>query len=146
MNTFGSYECTCPVGYALREDQKMCKGKTRAATWLAPLGWIVLWPLSSSEQFSPRALQKEVWQLCHRFSHLDNRTFKSLWMRRPEHPILLLSYSRTLNSSRGHPSLTHCKDQSWECYTSGLEPAVQETRLLPLSHRMIAWRGSEDQK
>lgn len=27
MNTFGSYECTCPVGYALREDQKMCKGK-----------------------------------------------------------------------------------------------------------------------
>jgi hypothetical protein len=28
MNTFGSYECTCPIGYALREDQKMCKGKT----------------------------------------------------------------------------------------------------------------------
>lgn len=27
MNTFGSYECTCPIGYALREDQKMCKGK-----------------------------------------------------------------------------------------------------------------------
>ncbi|KAK1345003.1 hypothetical protein QTO34_013707 [Cnephaeus nilssonii] len=25
MNTFGSYECTCPIGYALREDQKMCK-------------------------------------------------------------------------------------------------------------------------
>lgn len=25
-NTYGFYECTCPVGYELREDQKMCKG------------------------------------------------------------------------------------------------------------------------
>lgn len=42
MNTFGSYECTCPIGYALREDQKMCKGKATGKgvvrTLLAVLG------------------------------------------------------------------------------------------------------------
>lgn len=27
INTYGFYECTCPVGYELREDQKMCRGK-----------------------------------------------------------------------------------------------------------------------
>lgn len=26
INTYGFYECTCPVGYELRDDQKMCKG------------------------------------------------------------------------------------------------------------------------
>ncbi|TFK01273.1 type 1 phosphatidylinositol 4,5-bisphosphate 4-phosphatase [Platysternon megacephalum] len=25
INTFGSYECTCPSGYTLREDRRMCK-------------------------------------------------------------------------------------------------------------------------
>ncbi|XP_043562346.1 fibrillin-2-like [Chiloscyllium plagiosum] len=25
INTFGSYECTCPAGYTLREDGKMCR-------------------------------------------------------------------------------------------------------------------------
>ncbi|KAJ7410447.1 fibrillin 2 [Pitangus sulphuratus] len=25
VNTYGFYECTCPVGYELREDRKMCK-------------------------------------------------------------------------------------------------------------------------
>ncbi|MEJ1276576.1 hypothetical protein NN561_007482 [Cricetulus griseus] len=34
MNTFGSYECTCPVGYALREDQKMCKDLDECAEGL----------------------------------------------------------------------------------------------------------------
>lgn len=28
INTFGSYECTCPSGYALRDDRRMCRGKT----------------------------------------------------------------------------------------------------------------------
>lgn len=27
INTFGSYECTCPSGYALRDDRRMCRGK-----------------------------------------------------------------------------------------------------------------------
>uniref|UniRef100_A0A8D2MM21 EGF-like domain-containing protein n=1 Tax=Zonotrichia albicollis TaxID=44394 RepID=A0A8D2MM21_ZONAL len=31
INTFGSYECTCPSGYALREDRRMCRGKTPCA-------------------------------------------------------------------------------------------------------------------
>ncbi|KAF3821503.1 hypothetical protein GH733_009545 [Mirounga leonina] len=34
MNTFGSYECTCPIGYALREDQKMCKDLDECAEGL----------------------------------------------------------------------------------------------------------------
>lgn len=28
VNTFGSYECMCPAGYVLRDDQRMCRGKT----------------------------------------------------------------------------------------------------------------------
>ncbi|MDN0705641.1 calcium-binding EGF-like domain-containing protein [Escherichia coli] len=28
VNTYGSYECKCPAGYVLREDRRMCKGKT----------------------------------------------------------------------------------------------------------------------
>lgn len=27
VNTFGSYECMCPAGYVLREDQRMCRGE-----------------------------------------------------------------------------------------------------------------------
>lgn len=27
MNTFGSYECMCPAGYVLRDDQRMCRGE-----------------------------------------------------------------------------------------------------------------------
>jgi hypothetical protein len=27
VNTYGSYECKCPVGYVLREDRRMCKGE-----------------------------------------------------------------------------------------------------------------------
>lgn len=26
VNTFGSYECMCPAGYVLRDDQRMCRG------------------------------------------------------------------------------------------------------------------------
>ena len=32
-NTEGSYVCTCPVGYALREDGAMCRGRTRTGRW-----------------------------------------------------------------------------------------------------------------
>lgn len=28
MNTYGSYECKCPVGYVLREDRRMCRGES----------------------------------------------------------------------------------------------------------------------
>lgn len=28
VNTYGSYECKCPAGYVLREDRRMCRGKT----------------------------------------------------------------------------------------------------------------------
>lgn len=27
VNTFGSYECMCPGGYVLRDDQRMCRGE-----------------------------------------------------------------------------------------------------------------------
>lgn len=27
VNTFGSYECMCPAGYVLRDDQRMCRGE-----------------------------------------------------------------------------------------------------------------------
>lgn len=29
VNTFGSYECMCPAGYVLRDDQRMCRGEAR---------------------------------------------------------------------------------------------------------------------
>lgn len=29
VNTFGSYECMCPSGYVLRDDQRMCRGEAR---------------------------------------------------------------------------------------------------------------------
>lgn len=30
INTFGGYECTCPAGYVLRDDNRMCRGKRGA--------------------------------------------------------------------------------------------------------------------
>lgn len=35
VNTFGSYECKCPVGYVLREDRRMCKGKDVINTYVS---------------------------------------------------------------------------------------------------------------
>lgn len=32
VNTFGSYECMCPAGYVLREDQRMCRGENGLLT------------------------------------------------------------------------------------------------------------------
>lgn len=32
-NTKGSYVCTCPAGYTLREDRTMCQGRTRMGRW-----------------------------------------------------------------------------------------------------------------
>ncbi|KAF2988518.1 hypothetical protein EK904_004866 [Melospiza melodia maxima] len=34
INTFGSYECTCPSGYALREDRRMCRDLDECAEGL----------------------------------------------------------------------------------------------------------------
>ncbi|OBS83461.1 hypothetical protein A6R68_22549, partial [Neotoma lepida] len=31
VNTYGSYECKCPVGYVLREDRRMCKDEDECA-------------------------------------------------------------------------------------------------------------------
>lgn len=31
INTFGSYECSCPAGYTLRQDGRMCKGTVHLA-------------------------------------------------------------------------------------------------------------------
>lgn len=34
VNTFGSYECMCPTGYVLRDDQRMCRGETNVTNVL----------------------------------------------------------------------------------------------------------------